>query len=446
MKEYCLSIILKMKYKTDIQQMQNSYRFSSLKRFLQHNLIVLVLVNTGNVFNYLFQFVAGRALTPADYGTFNALNSFLVVLAVPLSFLPLVYSKLAVRLEPVGLGAIRELLARSLKVFSLVGIGIVLCGLLFLPTVKWFFHHNYNLPFLIIYFHVFISLIMPIYWGSLQGLQRFTIYGIGVGTAAFSRFAFAVILVWWLDGGINAALLAGVIAVCFEFAIALYGLRDIFSVPRIQLPPGILQNMSGIALPLFFSNTFILVFTNSDLMLVEHFIPGDQAGYYATAAIIGRIALFVPNILAVVLFPAIAKSQIEGQDSNKVFWVSFGAAALIGGSIALVCTIAPELVITLMFSDKYIQAAAFLPLISLAMACLALSNIIFTYYLARSQYWFLFPLALGVAGFFVVTIFSHDTATAVAHNLLGSSLFILACAFSGHCYVQVRNATKNVAS
>ena len=45
-----------------------------MKRFLKQNIVILVLLNSGNLFNYLFQLVVGRCMSPADFGGFKALG------------------------------------------------------------------------------------------------------------------------------------------------------------------------------------------------------------------------------------------------------------------------------------------------------------------------------------------------------------------------------------
>ena len=50
-------------------------RHKYLNKFLSNNFLVLILINLGNLFAYLFQILLGSNLSVADYGEFNALNS-----------------------------------------------------------------------------------------------------------------------------------------------------------------------------------------------------------------------------------------------------------------------------------------------------------------------------------------------------------------------------------
>ena len=83
-------------------------------------------------------------------------------------------------------------------------------------------------------------------------------------------------------------------------------------------------------------------------------------------------------------------------------------------------------IIVLLFGAKYQAGAELLKIISLAMAMLAVANVIFTYCLARSEFKFLWPLAFGV-GMMLLLIFNfHDSAMTIAKMVLYSIGVILA--------------------
>ena len=62
----------------------------------------------------------------------------------------------------------------------------------------------------------------------------------------------------------------------------------------------------------------------------------------------------------------------------------------------MVFNLFPEMIITLLFGQQYVESATLLQIISIAMALLALSNVIFTYNLAHFRYGFLWFLVGGV--------------------------------------------------
>lgn len=389
-------------------------------------MLILVLLNSSNIFNYLFQLVAGRALSTVDYGSFNALNSMAVILAAPVAVLPLVFSRYTVKLEENGLGQVKNLLAEGFRGMTFISGVLFLVGLAAIPWLQSFLHLEAKTPIMIMLVLLTLSLLFPVLLGIIQGLHRFTAFGISGSSVSLVRFLSCLLLVFFLGWGVNGALLSGVIGTMAAIGITLFFLRDILKTERENLPHGIFSEMRRYSFPVFLSTTLVMVLGNLDIVLVKHYCSPEEAGLYSIAAILGRIALFLPGVLIIVLFPEAAKAETAGKEDSRILWVSLGLTGLLGGSFALACTLWPEHIITLLFGEKYLAGAELLTVISLGMAMLAVANVIFTYCLARSEFKFLWPLAMGV-GMMLILIFNfHDSALTIAKMVLYSIGLILA--------------------
>ncbi|GJL77299.1 MAG: capsular polysaccharide biosynthesis protein [Nitrospinaceae bacterium] len=413
-----------------------------MRRFLQNNLLILVLLNSSNLFNYLFQLVVGRALTPSDYGSFNALNSMAVILAAPVAVLPLVFSRYTIKLAQAGLGQVKSLLVEGLRGMIIIVGGSLLFGISIIPWLKNYLHLDTSLPILIMLVQLALALVLPVFLGILQGLHRFFPFGLGFSSISLGRFLAGCLLVLVLSWGVNGALLAGAIGTCFAISIAFWSTRDILREQGSPLPHGFFKEMGKYAFPVFISTTMVMALGNLDIVLVRHYCQPEEAGLYATAAILGRIALFLPGVLITVLFPEAAKVEAKGHEDSRILWVSLGLTALLGGSFALACTFWPEQIIVLLFGAKYQAAAELLKVISLAMAMLAIANVIFTYCLARSEFKFLWPLASGVAMMLSLIFFFHDSALTIAKMVLFSIGVILIGTLSWYFLRSARPATS----
>jgi O-antigen/teichoic acid export membrane protein len=188
------------------------------------------------------------------------------------------------------------------------------------------------------------------------------------------------------------------------------------------------------SLPVFAATAMIMMLGNLDLVLVRHYIPGEQAGLYATAAVLGRIAFFLPAMLVAVLFPTVARARESGDESRKPFLVSLALTAVLGLSFALLCILWPQWIIGLLFGAKYAAAAPLLQIVSLAMALLAIVQVVVTYGLARADYLSLPPLALGVVLMFALALLYHQSALVIAWIVLGAVVFILAGSLGAWLY------------
>ena len=396
-----------------------------MRQFLQNNLIILVLVNSASVFQYLFQVVVGRGLTPIDYGVFNSLNSLAALLATPVTIVHIVYSRFIVKLSLSGLGAVKSLLLKSLQCMAWVSGSAFLLGLLFLPWIQSFLHLDVALPIILMLVMWSLSLLFPLFFGMLEGLHRFTLLGIGTSGFAITRCLGGLVLVVVLGWGVNGALVAGILGSVVSMVFGIWSLRDVIKAVPVALPQNLYQDMGRYAIPVFLSTSMVMILGNIDIVLVRHYCTPEEAGLYATAAILGRVAFLLPSALLMVLFPSAAKARATGKEEGYILWVSMGMTALLGGSVALVLCLWPKILITLLFGEQYIEAASLLQIISAAMAMLAICNVVFSYGLARSELTFLWPLISGVALMLVLIIKYHDSAMTIAQILFVSTGVIL---------------------
>ncbi len=413
-----------------------------MRNFFRSNFILLILLNLASVFTYLFQLLVGRALTPEDFGVFNSINSIGFILTTPAMVLSLVYSKNAVILSLKGLEHVKGLLISGLRNTIFMAIVFLLFGILSISWIKSFLHLNTIYPILIMLFGLALSIIIPVVFGVLQGLNRYWSFGIGSVSIPLGRFLFGIPLLFLFSLGVDGAMLAGVLASLVTLTIGLWSVRDIMYLKTQELVKGTKLDMLRYSLPVFLTTAMGCLLYNLDLILVRHYCSPEEAGFYSIAAIIGRVALYLPGTLTNVLFPeAVKGKEIGRKDSNILMWSNLTATIFLGGGIAFFCWFWPKEIVSLLFGEKYIYAAPLLPFLSLGMAFLAVANSIFTYNLARSNYLHLWPMFFGVVVELVLITLIHDSALVIAKTVLFSivlvNILILVRAF-----LAKKNSTK----
>ncbi len=369
--------------------------------------------------------MVGRVLNPVEFGTFNSINSLGVILSAPVAVLPLVFSRYTVQLEQENPQAVVSLLAKGFKVMLGVALVFLVAGVSSVSWLKNYLHIEQDLSILLMLFQLAISLVVPVFLGVLQGLHRFGYFGMGTGSSAMTRFLSGLLLVAWLGWGVNGALLAGVLGAAFSITVCAIGLKDYLKAPSVPLKTGTLTSIARYSFPVFLATSLVIVLGNIDIVLVRHFCKPEEAGLYATAAVLGRIAFFLPNALIHVLFPEVAKAHESGANDHRPFILSLILTTLLGGGFAFICMLWPGQLIRLLFGGNYSEAAPLLTIITEAMALLAIANVVFTYSLAKNEFQFIYILGAGV--FFMLTriYWVHHSAESVAQTVLISTLGIL---------------------
>ena len=395
-----------------------------LKLFLWNNLIVFALLNSGGALNYLFQIILGRTLSLDQYGTFNSLLSTSALITAPITIVHLVFSRFIARLENHSPQQIKTLLIISIKPLLVMISSIIVIGIFAIPSFKNFLHIQTTLPIILMLFAACFSTLQQVLAAVCEGMHRFFALGIISGGGAFMRFIygalFLVIFNWGIEGGLMAVTLAAITTIVF----GIWELRDVLSSQAKDLPLGFFPEMIRYSIPSFLMITMVVVMCNLDIVLVRHYCSPDQAGYYATAAILGRIAFFLPSPLLLVLFPSVAKAAASEDKDEHYFWISLGITTILAGSVFLVLFFAGEPIIQFVYGDQYYLAAHILKIITAAMGLLALSQVAFSYSLARSEFSFLWPLVGGTIIMLSLVFFYHETAETIAWILLLSIVII----------------------
>lgn len=85
----------------------------------------------------------------------------------------------------------------------------------------------------------------------------------------------------------------------------------------------------------------ILIPTSADVVIVRHFFSPFDAGLYTAASILGRIVLFLPMAVSLVLFPKFVHNWTLGDSSRGLLYRGLGLTALLSGAVCSVFALLP---------------------------------------------------------------------------------------------------------
>ena len=334
------------------------------RRFFRNRLVIssFIMITSAvvaGIGNYLYHFLMGRMLGPADYGILTALISLSYLLGIPASGLNLVIIKFVSTLKgKKQIGAIRVLFKnvnKKLLPFSLL---ILLIFLFLSPLIASFLHLPSSLPFIIVLAAFFISIFSVVNYATLQGFLRFGSLAISNILGTFVKLTVTIILVIWglkVYGALFGLLIGGIVGYLFT----LFLLRFLFQTKPQKLK---LQSreMFNFAFPAFFS---IFAFTSlytSDVILVRHFFPGQQSGFYGALSTLGKVIFFAASPVVSVAFPMISERYANGGKYRNLLWISLGLVGIICLFVTGAYFLFPTLIIKLLFGRTYLPVASLL--------------------------------------------------------------------------------------
>lgn len=332
-------------------------------------------VLVGGGLNYLYQIALGRLLHPETYGAFGALFGLFYLLWIFGQSLQLHLARSTAQ----G----RKLPIQSFWPLIWVGLGIaLLVSALSIPLAHWL---RLDSPLWIVWlaFTWLLCLPLPIAKGILQGRQQFAPLATlnilepavkllaGIGLVSFG---------WGLWGAWGAWSVGALLAFFFalQALISPTSLTSAKTTRSTVFSKG--HTEGGLAL---WVALVLAIPTNVDLLIVKATFSLHDAGLYTAAAVLGKGFLFLALGVSAVLLPK-AASAANTRESKGYLTKALRVAGLLNGLGALVCALAPALLVQLLFGEAYLESAPWVRLYGLAMLAFTGVALLANYALARS--------------------------------------------------------------
>lgn len=403
----------------------NGLKITAFKDLIQASGILFLASVFGNLCGLLFWLFMVRRLEPIEYGILNTLFSLFMILSLPASTIQTVVTKSVAQFFGRGEYAqIRCFLKHFGKRIIWFGILSLAVFIVLTPAIGSFLKIDSLALIAITGLILFIAIVFPLTIGVLQGAQRFLAMSINSVFNAMLKLILGITFVV-LGFKVMGALVG------FGLAALLALMLSIFQFPKelSRAKDGNLEDLHinsvyKYSVPVFFSLLGWMVLTNSDVILVKHFFSPQEAGFYSVAQMVGKIILFLPGVIGVVLFPKM--SEAFGQQKTALGLLKKGL--LITGFLciaaSILCSFVPGLVLKVLTRKETGEAVKLVPLFCIAMTFYALVQQFINYNLAIHR--FRFTIYLMLAAFFQLSLISwfHPDLSTVVIFLIFNSLWL----------------------
>ncbi len=401
-------------------------------RFLIDTTIVFFGTSLAGLFNLLYHLVSVRLLDTRDYGTFNALVSLTMFAATAVSPLKTTltrfFTEYATRKE---FGTLRRLTRAIVRKLFVSAAGIVLVSVLVAPGIGRFLKTQ---PVLIVIGAVVIALSLfslPV-TSILESLQRFKFYsGLNI-VSSLAKLIVGTLLMLALAGKVAAGLVGFMVPSLLMILIYLFFLPDELKKNReegkAEAPR--MASLLGYFWPVSVVMFSFTLLTNADVVLVKHFFPPVEAGYYSIAQLVGKILLFLPSSVAIVLFPKSAASWLGNGNTHKLLRKSLIVAGVLCGAVTTICFLLPDLILKILVAGHHPISTSLVPLFSVAMSFYALLWVVINFLLATNNLKIVGPLFLLAAAQTTAIYFWHQNLKSVLTIVMVFSMasFVLSLA------------------
>ena len=400
-----------------------------LDRFIKDAGIMFFAVTTASIFNLLFQLFMVRALNPVDFGILNTLLSITIVIAMPLGPLQAVVTKFVAGFKANNQSAkIRAFLLLFIKKILIFSIIVFFVVLIYSEKIAGFFKIENSLMVVMVGFMMLLSAVLPYNLGGLQGLQKFKTLGAVSIINSVLRLAFGVLLinlglrVW---GALAAIVLASLLALLFSFIplkpYFFMRQKEAFSLGERELD---LKAIYRYFLPAFVALPSFGLLTSMDIVLVKHYFSPIDAGYYSVAQMIGKIILFLPGAVTIVMFPKVTENHIKNEETLHILKKCLIVVGMLSFSASFFCVIFPELVLKILSGNVHLECIPLVLPFSLSMSFFALSSVFLYYHLSVHNMKFIYIFLVFVILEAVLIILFHRSLLEVLYVLCACSIML----------------------
>lgn len=403
-------------------------RVDRLRSFVSRGLsaagIMLAATVVTNGANYLYSLIMGRQLGPDLFGEFTALLGILMILSVATQSVQTVVARYVTSVQrDHGTAGALAFCRRVLGRLTLFGVTAFIVWIPLSWPLAAVLQIDSPAPVIAAGSALILGFSLPVLWGLYQGEQRFRSLGSSMMVVAVGRLAVGIPLVA-LGASVTGAIGALTVSTVVAFAIAYPSLRGSVRLKERVGPPA--RALLAYGLPTTAGLAAWTLLTNLDVVFVKALATSTEAGYYGAAATIGKIPLFLPIALGLVIFPKAAARHAAGLDSRMLMRNTGRVVVVTSVALIALAAVAGEQALSVMFGASYTPAQELVVPVVAAMCMFALTNVMLFYYLSVDR----MPFAVILFGAVVVQAIALALVAAdplaAAYVQLGVGLALMA--------------------
>lgn len=372
-------------------------------------------------FDYLVNILVGRWLVPTEFFVFVTVTAIVQIMVQVTNVIRNVvaYYTAEATVQPQPVERIGVLLGRSWRWAWRWGLLAALAFALLSPLLAQFLRIDTPWPLVAAAFALLLLFLRPVTDGTLQGVQHFFGLGSVQILQSFLRLVFAALLVWaglQATGAVVALPLGSSVALALAVGLLLPYFRA--SQPK-ELPGPISWRYSVYTLV---GLVAFAVMVNVDAIVVRRLFGDAAAEAYGPVVTLGKMNLFIPLGIGLVLFPKAAQRHAAGRDSRPVLLMALAATLVPGLLLTGLYYVAPGLIVQTVFGDAYADPGILLAMVGLATTLYAGVNIWLNYALSLERRAFVFVLAAIVILQVTLMLVFHSRLETIAAVMIGTGL------------------------
>jgi O-antigen/teichoic acid export membrane protein len=255
-------------------------------------------------------------------------------------------------------------------------------------------------------------------FGALAGLERFAALGATQITRSAFRLVSALGLVA-LGLGSTGALASLFVSSLSAVFLGTWLLRDLLRQQVRGAPPAV-SGLLGDSLYTLLAMVGFAVLLYSDVVIVKNRFSPSDAGLYGAVATLGKVVLWLPAAVTVLLLPKVADKHTRRQPTAPLVRKGLLVTGLLCSVLAGACFLFPEVTMRAFFGGPYLAHSWLLGPYGLAMTVYSVVDVWLFYHIAVQDSWYAWALVAGAMGQVALLLMLPATLAAVIGVLIGT--------------------------
>lgn len=370
----------------------------------------------------------GRMLGPAEYGVLESVISLFYIISIPFVPLTLVIVKfISVYKGKQDRSAIASFYKYMRNKVLVYGSIFTIFLLVMSPLIMDFLHlSNFYFPVLIA-LGFFSGLLAMLVKGTLQGLFNFFALFISNTAEISVKIFVAIILVYF---GFKALGAAFAVAASFfvGLIVAFFFLKKQKLESTVDFKGG--RDILRYSIPVFLTSLGLTSLFTTDIILVRNLFSGTESGYYAALSVLGKIIFFGTFPVTMVLFPLVSERHAANKEYRNLLWISIGITLLIAGFILGVYYFFPQIMVDLLFGEKFSTISPLLTVFGIFIAIYSLASLLANFYLSIHKTMVSFFVVIAAVLQIFLIIFFHESLLEVIYmSIISTTVLLLTLIF-----------------
>lgn len=383
-------------------------------------MLTILFVNGGN---YLYNLLLGRLLGPSQFADAAILITLLLVLSFVGMTFQVTTAKYAVLFEHTKLNLFLKFIFKYALIFGLLfgfGVGI------FSNQLQEVFKTKTSLMFVVFGFGLPLYFIMSINRGLYQGKNDLKSLSKTYYFEMLCRLILTISLLFLLPQIHTSIVISIGILLSFIFGLIPFQKSMVSKIDNPENETLITQPiLTFFALTAFYELTQIII-NNSDILMVKHYFDSEQAGLYASLALIGRVVYFVAWMFVMLLLPKVVQLKKDGFDTLPILLKYVSYIVCLSTIIVFGTFLYPEFVVRMMFGEKYLPIAFLLWKYALATSIFAVANIFAYYFLSINKYVpVIISAVLGLTQIVLIVLYHNSLEQVVVMQIIAMVILLL---------------------